>query len=63
MATGAATNGSADRAPRSSCASPPRGRSTTARTLIGRLLYDTKSIFEDQLEHVERTSLQRATAT
>jgi bifunctional enzyme CysN/CysC len=28
-------------------------------TLIGRLLYDTKSIFEDQLEHVERTSLQR----
>ena len=23
-------------------------------TLIGRLLYDTKSIFEDQLEHVER---------
>jgi bifunctional enzyme CysN/CysC len=28
-------------------------------TLIGRLLYDTKSIFEDQLEQVERTSLQR----
>jgi bifunctional enzyme CysN/CysC len=28
-------------------------------TLIGRLLYDTKSIFEDQLEHVERSSLQR----
>jgi bifunctional enzyme CysN/CysC len=28
-------------------------------TLIGRLLYDTKSILEDQLEHVERTSLQR----
>jgi bifunctional enzyme CysN/CysC len=28
-------------------------------TLIGRLLFDTKSIFEDQLEHVERTSLQR----
>src|SRR3712207_2588391 len=25
-------------------------------TLIGRLLYDTKTIFEDQLEHVERTS-------
>ena len=23
-------------------------------TLIGRLLYDTKSIFEDQLEHVEK---------
>ena len=24
-------------------------------TLIGRLLYDSKSIFEDQLESVERT--------
>jgi bifunctional enzyme CysN/CysC len=28
-------------------------------TLIGRLLYDTKSIFEDQLEHVEETSKRR----
>jgi bifunctional enzyme CysN/CysC len=28
-------------------------------TLIGRLLYDTRSIFEDQLEAVERTSKQR----
>lgn len=28
-------------------------------TLIGRLLYDTKSIFEDQLEAVERASLTR----
>mgnify|MGYP002778070771 CR=1 FL=1 len=28
-------------------------------TLIGRLLYDTKSIFEDQLEAVERASNQR----
>ncbi len=28
-------------------------------TLIGRLLYDSKSIFEDQLEAVERTSLER----
>jgi bifunctional enzyme CysN/CysC len=28
-------------------------------TLIGRLLYDTKSIFEDQLEAVERTSRDR----
>jgi bifunctional enzyme CysN/CysC len=28
-------------------------------TLIGRLLYDAKSIFEDQLEAVERTSQQR----
>jgi bifunctional enzyme CysN/CysC len=27
-------------------------------TLIGRLLYDTKSIFEDQLEAVERASIQ-----
>jgi bifunctional enzyme CysN/CysC len=28
-------------------------------TLIGRLLYDTKAIFEDQLDAVERTSRQR----
>src|SRR3954464_7465712 len=28
-------------------------------TLIGRLLYDTKSIFEDQLDAVERTSRAR----
>jgi sulfate adenylyltransferase subunit 1 len=28
-------------------------------TLIGRLMYDTKTIFEDQLEAVERTSRQR----
>ena len=28
-------------------------------TLIGRLLYDTKQIFEDQLEHVERASMAR----
>jgi bifunctional enzyme CysN/CysC len=28
-------------------------------TLIGRLLYDSKAIFEDQLEAVERTSLAR----
>jgi len=28
-------------------------------TLIGRLLYDTKSIFEDQLEAIERTSRER----
>ena len=37
------------------CGSVDDGKST----LIGRLLYDTKSIFEDQLEHVERTSEQR----
>lgn len=28
-------------------------------TLIGRLLYDSKSIFEDQLESIQRTSQQR----
>jgi bifunctional enzyme CysN/CysC len=28
-------------------------------TLIGRMLYDTKTIFEDQLEAIERTSSQR----
>ena len=28
-------------------------------TLIGRLLYDSKAIFEDQLEAVERTSRDR----
>jgi bifunctional enzyme CysN/CysC len=31
-------------------------------TLIGRLLFDTKSIFEDQLEAVERSSRQRGDA-
>ncbi|MDP0500763.1 MAG: sulfate adenylyltransferase subunit CysN [Verrucomicrobiota bacterium JB022] len=30
-------------------------------TLIGRLMFDTKTIFEDQLEAVERTSKQRGT--
>src|SRR5476649_701533 len=28
-------------------------------TLIGRLLYDTKQVFEDQLEHVEQASERR----
>ena len=28
-------------------------------TLIGRLLYDSKSIFEDQLEAVKRASIQK----
>ena len=28
-------------------------------TLIGRLLYDSKAIFEDQLEALERTSRER----
>lgn len=31
-------------------------------TLIGRLLYDSKSIFEDQLSAVERTSMQKGKA-
>ena len=29
-------------------------------SLIGRLLYDTKSIFEDQLEAIERAKIGRA---
>ena len=32
-------------------------------TLIGRLLYDSKPIFEDQLAHVRETSSGAATAT
>ncbi len=28
-------------------------------TLIGRLLYDSKSIFEDQMEAIEKTSAQK----
>jgi bifunctional enzyme CysN/CysC len=28
-------------------------------TLIGRLLFDSKQVFQDQLEHVEQTSLER----
>ena len=28
-------------------------------TLIGRLLFDSKQVFQDQLEHVERTSVER----
>jgi bifunctional enzyme CysN/CysC len=28
-------------------------------TLIGRLLYDSKQVFQDQLEHVEKTSMER----
>ena len=30
-------------------------------TLIGRLLYDSKTIFEDQLESIEEASTQRGT--
>ena len=32
------------------------------RTLIGRLLYDTKSLFEDQIEQVEAASRKRGDA-
>ena len=59
--TGAATNGNVlDARPSelvrfATAGSVDDGKST----LIGRLLYDTKSIFEDQLEHVEETSRRR----
>ena len=62
MAPGAATNGQ----PPAAAATSELVRFATAgsvddgkSTLIGRLLYDTKSIFEDQLEHVEETSKRR----
>ena len=41
------------------CGSVDDGKST----LIGRLLYDSKSIFEDQLEAIEKTSQQRGEET
>src|SRR3954465_3542456 len=37
------------------CGSVDDGKST----LIGRLLYDTKQIFVDQMEHIEETSKRR----
>ena len=40
------------------CGSVDDGKST----LIGRLLYDTKQIFVDQLEHIEETSRRRGDA-
>ncbi|MEW5977938.1 MAG: GTP-binding protein [Acidobacteriota bacterium] len=40
------------------CGSVDDGKST----LIGRLLHDSKSIFEDQMEALQRTSLQRGEA-
>jgi len=40
------------------CGSVDDGKST----LIGRLLYDTKQVFVDQLEHVEETSERRGDA-
>ncbi len=63
MATGAATNGRPHAARTSelvrfaTAGSVDDGKST----LIGRLLYDTKSIFEDQLEHVEEIAGTRIT--
>ena len=43
-----------------SCGSPPPGSVDDGKsTLIGRLLYDTKTIFEDQFEAVERASTDR----
>src|SRR6476619_6395857 len=40
------------------CGSVDDGKST----LIGRLLYDTKQIFVDQMEHIEETSKRRGDA-
>src|SRR6202049_419053 len=61
MTPGAATNGHMARTRRSevlriaTAGSVDDGKST----LIGRLLHDAKSIFEDQLEHVQETSERR----
>src|ERR1700691_1630172 len=61
MAPGTATNGHATRTQTSellrfaTAGSVDDGKST----LIGRLLHDSKSIFEDQLEHVVQTSERR----
>ena len=59
--TGAATNGTAvDARPSelvrvATAGSVDDGKST----LIGRLLFDSKQVFQDQLDHVERVSLDR----
>jgi sulfate adenylyltransferase large subunit len=61
MATGASANGHRIRSRSSellrlaTAGSVDDGKST----LIGRLLHDSKSIFEDQLEHVQQTSERR----
>jgi bifunctional enzyme CysN/CysC len=64
---GAATNGHTQAIPVGEAA-PPASQLRLAlvgsvddgkSTLIGRLLYDSKQVFEDQLEHVEETSLRR----
>jgi len=54
-ATGVAMHRGAELLRFSTCGSVDDGKST----LIGRLLYDTKSIFEDQLAHVEDVSRRR----
>jgi sulfate adenylyltransferase large subunit len=66
MASGAATNGHAPNAPDTFTRTSELLRIATAgsvddgkSTLIGRLLHDSKSIFEDQLEHVVQTSERR----
>ena len=44
------------------CGSPPRAAWTTAsRTLIGRLLYDSKGVYEDQFAAVRRPPRNRPT--
>ena len=53
-----ATSDGHARSPR--CASPPSGSVDDGKsTLIGRLLHDSKSIFEDQLEHIDAVSKRR----
>jgi bifunctional enzyme CysN/CysC len=65
---GAATNGHIKAIPRHESAQQAASQLRLAivgsvddgkSTLIGRLLYDSKQIFEDQLEHVEETSRRR----
>jgi sulfate adenylyltransferase subunit 1 (EFTu-like GTPase family) len=65
---GAATNGHTKAIPVGE-ATPPAGQLRLAivgsvddgkSTLIGRLLFDSKSILQDQLAHVEETSRRRA---
>ena len=42
------------------CASPPSGSVDDGKsTLIGRLLFDSKQVFDDQMEHVEDVSERR----
>jgi sulfate adenylyltransferase large subunit len=61
MAPGTATNGHVPRARNSELLRLATGGSVDdgKSTLIGRLLHDSKAIFEDQLEHVQQTSERR----